>query len=88
MVTLSQRVGVEARRVTFHPGRFLLTLLAAPFWLTSWLMFWVLAVTGGVVRWFWAAMRLGWQDARGLAARRGRGTGHWPVRPKAARGAG
>lgn len=85
-VTLSQRVQAEAVRA--RASWSLLDVLAAPLWLAGWLAFWTVVVVAAAGRWAWAAVRLGWLEARAQASRRGTGAGRWPVTARVRRGPG
>ena len=66
-----ERIQAEASQV--HPGRLLLTLLVGVLYCVGWVAgktFTVLAVAAGFTV---AAVKVGWQDARGSAAGRSRG---------------
>jgi hypothetical protein len=54
-----ERVQAEARQV--HLGRLLLTLLVGVFWLLGW----AAGMVSLAVGFAFAAMKVGWQDARG-----------------------
>lgn len=86
MVTLSQRVGEQARDI--RVGAFVASVLVAPLWAVSWLVFWLLVAVGVVLRYVAAAVRLGWLDARRQAVRRGVSVGSWPVAPWVKKSAG
>lgn len=63
--TFVDRVAVQAQQV--RPVKALLTVLAAPFYVVGFLA----ALVVVVAVWFWAAVQVGWADAR----RRGRDPG-------------
>lgn len=83
LVPLSRRVGHRADRE--RESTLLMDILAAPFYVTGWLVFWMLVVLGGGARWCWAAVELGWVEARASATSRNVGLRRWPVKPKAKR---
>jgi hypothetical protein len=77
---LSTRVGARARRSAAAPRA--LDLVALVFYAVGALAFWTLVLAGGVVRWCWSAVALGWLEARGSASTRGLDATRWPVRAR------
>lgn len=77
---LSHRVRTQAGQ--FSPGATLLDILLAPFWLAGWVVFWVLLFLTEAGRLGFAAVQVGWQDARARAQARQVATDRWPVRPR------
>jgi hypothetical protein len=69
------RITAEARET--HPGRALLTLVAAVLFGMGWLAAKAVGVVWLVLAWSFAAVKVGWQDARaaGQAGARGRAAG-------------
>jgi hypothetical protein len=67
------RITAEAREA--HPGRALLTLIAGVLYGLGWLAAKTVAVLWLAVAWSFAAVKVGWQDARRVKATRGRATG-------------
>lgn len=63
------RIRAEVEQI--NVGRALLSLAAAPFYATGWALFWLLVGTLTVVKWIWAALTLGFLDARDRAVQRG-----------------
>jgi hypothetical protein len=80
---LSRRIDATARDAPAGPRA--LDLVGALFYGVGALVFWILVAAGGVVRWTWAAVRLGWLEARERAAGRGLDQARWPVRPRGPR---
>lgn len=73
-MTITARIPVEditEAAAQVRPGRVLLEVVAAPFYVLGWLAFWL--VVGGVraVVWLGMAVKFGWVDARDTAAARG-----------------
>lgn len=69
------RITAEARQI--HPGRTLLTVIAGVLYGLGWLAAKTLAVAWLAVAWSFAAVKVGWSDARRPAqgGRRGRPAG-------------
>jgi hypothetical protein len=59
---LSERVSAEAREI--HPGRILLTMVAAFFYALGWSLGKLVNGVLLTVTWSMAAAKVGWQDAR------------------------
>lgn len=68
------RITAEAREI--HPGRALLTVIAAVLYGIGWVAAKTVAVVWLAVAWSYAAVKVGWSDARGpVSGRRGRPAG-------------
>jgi hypothetical protein len=69
------RITAEARAT--HPGRALLTLIAGVLYGLGWLAAKTVAVVWLALAWSFAAVKVGWQDARrpAVSGRRGRPAG-------------
>lgn len=69
------RITAEAREI--HPARTALTLVAAVLYGLGWLAAKTVAVVWLVVAWSFAAVKVGWSDARrsAVSGRRGRSAG-------------
>jgi len=59
-----------------------LDLLLAPLYALGWVVFWVTLVVSETLRLSWAAVRLGWADAREGARARQIAVDRWPTRAK------
>lgn len=57
------RVTAEAQRM--HPLKVLLTILAVPFFVVGWLVGVVVRAAAFVLVWAWAAIKVGFREARG-----------------------
>lgn len=76
----SYRVRAQVRHLAI--GATLLDVALAPFWLLGWVVFWVLLFVTEASRLTFAAVRVGWADAREKAQARQIAVDRWPVRPK------
>lgn len=83
---LSYRVRAQVRHLAI--GATLLDVVLAPFWLLGWVVFWVLLFVTEASRLTFAAVRVGWKDARDRAQARNIALDRWPVRLKPAKAAG
>lgn len=57
----TDRISVEAREI--HPGRTLLTVIAAVLYAIGWLLGTIVVGTWVALAWSFTAIRIGWQDA-------------------------
>lgn len=58
-----ERIDTEAREL--HPGRVLLTLLAAPFFVIGWVAAHIVSAVWRVITWCWVAILVGYRVANG-----------------------
>ena len=65
----TERITAEAREV--HPGRAILTGIAAVLYVAGWVTYKVLAALWLCVAWCCVAVRVGWSDARKPTGARG-----------------
>lgn len=56
-----ERINAEARDI--HPGRTLLTIIAAVLYGIGWIARKTFVVLWLILTWSWTAIRLGWQEA-------------------------
>jgi uncharacterized membrane protein YedE/YeeE len=64
---MTARITAEAKQI--HPGRALLTLIAAVFFGVGWVLAKLCRITWFVVAWSVAAVKVGWQEGRKPARR-------------------
>ncbi len=82
---LSHRAREEA---SFPLAATVLDLLLAPLYALGWVVFWVILIATETFRLSWAAVRIGWQDARESARTRRIAVDRWPARARVKRPSG
>lgn len=63
VAAVMERIDTEAREL--HPGRVLLTLLAAPFFIIGWIAAHVVRIAWRAIAWCWVAILVGYRVANG-----------------------